>query len=208
MGASIILALQQGVAIGAHPGFADRVNFGRRERETTASEVRELILTQTRSLQVIAQAHRAVLRHVKPHGALYNQAAHDPVLAGAVVDAVSELDAGLVLFAPASSLLLAMAKEKGLSVASEVFADRTYQSDGSLTPRSRPDALIVNESEAVSRVVRLVREGSVRAIDGTELGLQSDTVCVHGDGVHAIALMRALRHALAEAGIAVRPIHS
>jgi UPF0271 protein len=208
MRTSVLLALQHGVALGAHPGFVDREHFGRREQKTAPGEVRELVLSQTRSLQKIAQAHQAVLQHVKPHGALYNQAARDPVLAGAVVDAVAELDAGLVLFAPAASQLLAAALKKGLPVASEVFADRTYQRDGSLTPRTRPDALIVDEHDAVMRVLGLVREGRVRAVDGTELALRADTICVHGDGAHALPLVQALRRALAQAGIAVRPTHS
>ena len=204
MGASVALALRHGVAIGAHPGFADREHFGRRELRVTVGEVHELVLTQTRRLQAIARAQHAVLRHLKPHGALYNQAARDPVLAGAVVDAVVELGAGLVLFAPAGSVLLAAAGQKGLPVASEVFADRTYQPDGSLTSRTRPEALIVDERVAVAQVLRLVREGKVRSIEGTEVALTADTVCVHGDGPHALGLVRALRRELARAGIAVR----
>jgi 5-oxoprolinase (ATP-hydrolysing) subunit A len=203
MRASVELALRHGVGIGAHPGYADREHFGRRERAVTASEVRGLVLAQTRALQVIAHAQHAVLGHVKPHGALYNQAARDPVLAGAVVDAVAELDAGLVLFAPAGSVLLTAALEKGLPVASEVFADRSYQPDGSLTPRTRPEALIMDERAAVAQVLRLVREGKVRAVDGTEVALSADTVCVHGDGPHALALVRALRRELELAGIAL-----
>lgn len=203
MRASVALALRYGVDMGAHPGFADREHFGRRERMITAGEVRELVLTQTRRLQTVAHAQQAVLRHVKAHGALYNQAARDPVLAGALVDAVIELGSGLVLFAPAGSVLLATARQRGLSVASEVFADRTYQPDGSLTPRARPDSLIAEEGAAVTQVLRLVREGRVRARDGTELALTADTVCVHGDGPQAIAFVRALRRELARAGIAV-----
>ncbi len=202
MRASVALALRYGVDMGAHPGFADREHFGRRERMVTAGEVRELVLTQTRRLQTVAHAQQAVLRHVKPHGALYNQAARDPVLAGALVDAVIELGSGLVLFALAGSVLLATARQRGLSVASEVFA-RTYQPDGSLTPRARPDSLIAEEGAAVTQVLRLVCEGRVRARDGTELALIADTVCVHGDGPQAIAFVRALRRELARAGIAV-----
>ena len=204
MRASVQLAVRHGVAIGAHPGFADREHFGRREHNVTPTEVRELILSQTQSLQVITRAQHAVLRHVKPHGALYNQAARDALLAAAIVDALTELDPGLVLFAPAGSVLWAAALEKGLPVASEVFADRTYQTDGSLTPRTQPDALIADERTAVAQVLRLIRDRTVRSVDGTELALQADTVCVHGDGAHAIDLVRALRRGLARAGITVQ----
>jgi UPF0271 protein len=204
MRASVRLALRHRVAIGAHPGYLDREHFGRLERAVTPREVYDLVFTQTRVLQSIADTVSATVRHVKPHGALYNQAARDGTLARAVVDAVREL--GLILLAPAASELLAAAMETGLSVASEVFADRTYQPDGSLTPRSEPDALIAEESVAVTQVLRLVQEGKVRASDGTEIALKADTVCVHGDGPRALDLVRALRRELGRAGVSVRAL--
>ncbi len=207
MRASVELAARHGVAIGAHPGFIDREHFGRRELKVGAGEVRELVLSQTRRLEAVARGVNTVLSHVKPHGALYNQVARDSTLAGAVVDAVLELGVALVLFAPAGSVLLARARAAGLKVASEVFADRTYQADGSLTPRSRADALITDEEVAVAQVLRMVRESKVRSVQGSDLTLAADTVCVHGDGPHAIALVRALRCELARAGIAVRAPH-
>jgi UPF0271 protein len=208
MRASVRLALQHGVALGAHPGFADRLNFGRCEYPVTAEEVRRLILTQTRALEEMACEQRASLQHVKLHGALYNQAARDLVLAGAVVEAMKELGGGLVLFAPAGSILLSTARERGLRTASEVFADRTYQADGSLTSRSRPDALITNEQVAVAQVQRMVREGKVRSTDGTDVTVQADTICVHGDGDHAIALVRAIRQEFTLTGVNLRGLQS
>jgi len=202
MRASLELALRHGVAIGSHPGYLDREHFGRREQTVTAGEVYELVLRQTRLLQSIGNPLHAVVRHVKPHGALYNQAARDRALARGVVDAVSELR--LVLFAPAGSALLAVARERGLPAASEVFADRTYQSDGSLTPRTRPDALLTEPDAVVAQVLRLVRDGKARSTEGRDLPLKADTVCVHGDGPHALELVRALRRELDWAGVAVK----
>jgi 5-oxoprolinase (ATP-hydrolysing) subunit A len=205
--ASVDLALRHGVAVGAHPGFVDPEHFGRREMIVGAAEVRELVLNQVRRLQEIACARNADVLHLKPHGALYNQAARDPILADAVVEAAIELDPDLVLFAPAGSVLLAVAHQQGLQVASEVFADRTYQADGSLTPRTRSDALIADEQVAVAQVLRLLREGQVRSIEGTDVAMKADTVCVHGDGPHAVEFVRALRRELARAGVEVKPPH-
>lgn len=201
---SVMLALRHGVHIGAHPGFLDREHFGRREQPVTPAEAFELVVTQSQALRAIARAQGGTLRHVKPHGALYNQAAREPKLAEAVVDAVLALGPGVGLFALAGSVLVTVARAKGLPAASEVFADRTYRADGSLTSRSRSDALITAPAAAVAQVLRLVREGKVRAVDGPEVALEAETVCVHGDGPHALALVKALREGLAQAGVAVR----
>lgn len=207
MRAAIALAKKHGVALGAHPGLADRENFGRIERTMLPAEVFQLVLTQTRTLQRLAGEAGARVTHVKPHGALYNLAARDPRLAEAVARAVREADPRLVLFGLAGSGSLAAARATGLAVASEVFADRTYQADGALTPRGRPDALIHEEGLAVAQVLRIVREGKVRATDGTDVAITADTVCLHGDGPQAVAFARQLRAALAEAGIDVRSVH-
>jgi UPF0271 protein len=203
MRASVALANQYRVAIGAHPGYEDREHFGRRELKLSGWEVGDLVQCQTRRLLAITQELGVSLRHVKPHGALYNQAARDSVLAEAVIDAVVALDPQIILVAPAGSLLLSTARQRGVPALSEVFADRTYQADGFLTPRTRPDALIVEESAAVAQVIRFVREGKVRSVQGTDLSLEADTVCVHGDGLHALAFVRALRRELTAAGIRV-----
>lgn len=204
MRATVELALKQGVGIGAHPGLNDREHFGRREAPIALAEAHALVLAQIRALQLIVQPCGGRLVHVKPHGALYNMAARDVALARAVAEAVREADPRLVLFGLAGSQLLSVGRACDLRVASEVFADRTYQLDGSLTPRSRPDALIHDEDTAVAQVLRMVREGRVRATDGTDVPIRADTVCVHGDGPHAVAFARRLIQALRQLGIELR----
>lgn len=203
MRTTLALARKHGVAIGAHPGFADRENFGRIEKVTSQDEVYQLVLTQTQALQRLAREAGAKVAHVKPHGALYNMAARNSLLADAVAHAVYECDPRLVLFGLAGSALVRAAERCGLAVAQEVFADRTYQPDGSLTPRGQADALITDEAAAVAQVFGMVREGVVRATDGSEVAIRADTVCLHGDGGHAVAFARRLRRELAAAGVTV-----
>jgi len=200
MRATVALAREHAVGVGAHPGFADRANFGRTEHGLTACALHELITWQVQALRELGP-----VRHVKPHGALYNLAARDRGVAEVIVEAVYECDPALVLFGLAGSELVAAGRERGLRVASEVFADRSYQADGSLTPRTRADALIVDEAVAVAQVLRMVREGVVRATDGTEVVIEADTVCLHGDGAHAVAFARRLNAELRLAGIAIKP---
>ncbi len=202
MRATLALALRHGVAVGAHPGFADREHFGRRELAISPAHAAELVFTQVQTLQEIAVSMQAEVRHVKLHGALYNLVSRDEALAQAVVEAVWCTEWKPILFALAGSALERVARRKpGLRVAAEVFADRTYQRDGSLTPRSRPDALIHDEAQAVAQVLRMIRDGVVRATDGTDVPIRADTVCVHGDGPHAVAFARRLRGELRAAGI-------
>ncbi|SDR65641.1 5-oxoprolinase subunit PxpA [Opitutus sp. GAS368] len=204
MRATVARAKKHGVAIGAHPGFADRTNFGRRELVVTPAGVHGLVHDQVLQLQLIARGAGARLVHVKAHGALYNMAAREAALARAVVDAVYEVDPRLILFGLAGSQLIAVAEACGLPVASEVFADRTYQADGSLTPRTQANALITDEDAAVAQVLRMVREGKVRATDGTDVAITADTVCLHGDGAHPVEFARRLRRELATAGIEIK----
>lgn len=199
MQATVALALQHGVALGAHPGFADREHFGRRELPLSLGEVRTLATEQIETLRALGP-----LRHVKAHGALYNMAARDTAIADTLADVVLAIDPALVLFALAGSALVRAGRARGLRVAQEVFADRTYQRDGSLTPRSQSDALIHDVDTSVAQVLRMVREGVVRATDGTDVPIRADTVCLHGDGPHAVAFARHLRAALAVAGVEVR----
>jgi len=196
---TVALARQNGVGIGAHPGFADRNNFGRREIALPAHELRNLVMGQIARLQEIGP-----VRHVKPHGALYNLAAGDRVVADAVAEAVQTIDPSLILFGLAGSELVRAGRARELKVAEEVFADRTYQKDGSLTPRSEPDALIHDEETAVAQILRMVREGVVRAVDGTDVAITADTICLHGDGPHAVDFAWRLRRELALAGVEVR----
>lgn len=198
MRATVALARRHGVAIGAHPGFADREHFGRRELALSGAEVRELVSGQIAALREIADDD---VRHVKPHGALYNLAARDAAVARVMAEAVREAGADLVLFALAGSQLARAGRTAGLRVAEEVFADRTYQADGSLTPRARPDGLVTDVAAAVAQVLRMLREGVVRATDGTDVAIRADTVCLHGDGVHAVAFAQRLNRELRAAGI-------
>ncbi|MSU23387.1 MAG: LamB/YcsF family protein [Opitutus sp.] len=205
--ATIALAQQHGVAIGAHPGFADRENFGRRELALSPAEVSELVLTQVQTMQEAVAGFGAGLNHVKLHGALYNMAARDEALANAVAEAIRVTNKNPMLFVLAGSKLAQVARANAnFLVVSEVFADRTYQRDGSLTPRSRPDALITDENAAVAQVLRMVRDGEVRATDGTLVPIVADTVCLHGDGAHAVAFARRLRAELGAAGIEVKAV--
>jgi UPF0271 protein len=201
MAATVALARRHGTAIGAHPGFADRENFGRVERPVGPAEAARLVNEQIAALARFAGAD---LRHVKLHGALYNQVARDPALAAAVADGLAAEWPGLVVLALAGSEFVRAARRRGLTVAEEVFADRTYRADGSLTPRSRTDALIHDEETAVAQVRRMVREGRVRSVDGGDATVRADTVCVHGDGARAAAFAARLRVALAECGVTVK----
>jgi UPF0271 protein len=206
MRAAIAAALAAGVAVGAHPSTEDRAGFGRTVQPLAAAAARELVLTQVSALQQIAGVLGARVVHVKPHGALYNLAARDPAVAAAVAAAVQELDPRLILFGLAGGELIRAGIARGLAVAEEVFADRTYQADGSLTPRSQSDALIADEAAAAAQVLSMVRRGTVRATDGTWVPLRADTVCLHGDGLHAVAWARRLRRELESAGIALAAV--
>ncbi len=204
MRTTVELAQRYGVAIGAHPGFEDWANFGRYEQAVTPAEAAALVTRQIRRLRDIAREADAEMRHVKLHGALYHMASRDRLLAGAVVDAIRAAAKHPVIYALAGSELEKAARACGdVLVVPEVFADRTYQRDGSLTPRGRLDALIDDEGTAVAQVLRMVKEGLVRATDGTDVPITPGTICVHGDGPHAVTFARRLRRELMAAGIRV-----
>jgi UPF0271 protein len=204
MRATIALALKHGVAIGAHPGFADRENFGRRELDVTPPQVAELVLKQVRRFQEIAAGCGAQMHHVKLHGALYNMVSRDRQLAEAVVQALRVAADNPILYALAGSELERVARARpDFIVKSEVFSDRTYQPDGSLTPRSRANALIHDEAVAVAQVLQMVREGQVTAKDGSRVPIRADTICLHGDGAHPVAFAQRLRRELAAVGVEI-----
>lgn len=200
---TVKMAKAHGVRIGAHPGFPDLHGFGRREMKMSAEEIYNLTIYQIGALAAIAKACDTKVVHVKPHGALYNMAAKDKSIAEAVVDAVVAVDPALVLFGLAGSLLVKVGKEKGLQVVEEVFADRTYQPDGSLTPRSQTNAIIHDPDLAISRVIRMVREGKVEGVDGTDIEIKADTICIHGDEPRALDFAVKLNEALKVEGIEV-----
>ncbi|MDI3327072.1 MAG: 5-oxoprolinase subunit PxpA [Alicyclobacillaceae bacterium] len=198
-------ALERGVAVGAHPGLPDLVGFGRRSMDLTPGEAYDLTVYQIGALWAFVKAEGGNLRHVKPHGALYNMAATDFRLAEAIARAVYDVDPRLILFALSGSELARAGERMGLRVAHEVFADRTYQSDGTLTPRRSAGALIEDPVLASRQVLRMIREGKVRSVDGTEVPIRADTVCLHGDSPRAAEFAREIRRELELAGVSVRP---
>ena len=206
MRATVRFAADHGVAIGAHPGFADRAGFGRRELSATSQEIENLVTSQLELLRDVARNEQAIITHVKPHGALYNLAARDASVADAVARAVVRIDSNLILFGLSGSKLVAAGRAAGLNVACEVFADRAYAFDGSLVPRRDPGAVIDDAGVVVQRAVRLVVDGNVLAESGETLHLVADTICVHGDTRGAPELVRQLRAGLREAGVTVRSI--
>lgn len=197
---TVALCLKYGVSIGAHPSFPDRENFGRREMKLPLGEVYHLIINQIIALEKILLEAGAALRHVKPHGALYNMAAKDASLAAAIAQAVKDFNPNLVLFGLCNSHLIWEGEGIGLKTAREAFADRTYQEDGSLTPRSIPGSLIEDPDQAVAQVLEIVGEGRVATISGKKISIAADTICLHGDGANAVAIAKAIHEALAANG--------
>jgi UPF0271 protein len=203
---TVQLARDAGVAIGAHPGFPDLGGFGRREMRASPREVEDMVVYQIGALMAIARAEGARVAHVKAHGALYNMAVRDGALADAIARGVASVDPGLLLFGLPGSELLRAGRDAGLAVVAEGFADRAYQADGSLVPRTASGAVVDDVDEVVRRSMRLVREGRVASIDGGDLAMPVQTLCVHGDTPGAAALARQLRAGLESRGVAVRPV--
>jgi len=203
---TVKMAKERGVGIGAHPGLPDLVGFGRRLMDVSPLEAKNDILYQVGSLYAFARAEGTQLQHVKPHGALYNIAAQNEELGRAIAEAVREFDRDLILVGLAGSRLLGLAQKMGLKVASETFADRAYNSDGSLVSRRLPGALITDQKAAVSRAIQMVMEGRVISVDGEPVEVKVDTICLHGDNPEALQLARTLRERLEEAGVSVVPM--
>src|SRR5215510_11441045 len=203
---TVRLARDHGVAVGAHPGFPDLVGFGRREMRISPMEVEDLVLYQIGALAAVARSEGLRLAHVKPHGALYNMAVKDRSLADAIARAVASFDRSLILFGLPNSDLARAGQSAGLQVALEGFADRAYEPDGTLTPRSRAGAVIHDVETVVQRAVRMVTEGVVIASDGSELTMRVDTICTHGDTPGAQSLTRALRKGLERSGVKVAAV--
>jgi UPF0271 protein len=200
------MAIEKGVAVGAHPSLPDLQGFGRRRMSVYAEEVYDMVLYQIGALAGFAQACGGRLAHVKPHGALYNMAAKEGLLAQAIARAVKDFDPRLVLFGLAGSELVRAGEQAGLKTASEVFSDRTYQSDGSLTPRSQPGAIIHDVEAAIAQVRRMIEEGKVKSIGGADVVVRVDTLCIHGDEPNAVQFARRIRQALDADGVRVAAI--
>ena len=197
-------ALRHGVAIGAHPGLPDLVGFGRRDLAISAEEAFDMTVYQLGALSAIAKAEGGRLHHLKPHGALYNMAATNAALAEAIAEAVYKVQPELTLYGLAGSELTKAGEKLGLKTAHEVFADRTYQANGTLTPRRQPDALITDANTAIAQVLRMVQVGQARTPQGHDVALRADTVCLHGDGAHALEFAQRLSAALGAAGVTLQ----
>jgi UPF0271 protein len=200
---AVALAIEHGVAIGAHPSFPDREHFGRQEMQLGAGALHECIVEQIQALARVAATAGARLRHVKPHGALYNMAARDEAVARTVVEALRSVDPALLLFGLCGSLLVTVAERLGMRAVGEAFADRAYRPDGSLQPRSEPGSVIDNEAVVVARAVEMADNWTVTAVDGSRIAIDVETICLHGDTPGAADLARRIRNAFAQSGITV-----
>ena len=200
---TVKLAIANGVRIGAHPGLPDLIGFGRREMDITAQEAYDMVVYQIGALQAFLDIQKEKMQHVKPHGALYQMASKDKKIAQAIAQAVYDVSPSLVLFALADSELSRAGEELGLVTAHEVFADRTYQSDGMLTSRSQDDAMITDQELSAEQVIKMVKEGKVLSQQNTEVSLQADTICIHGDGDNAVAFAKYLTESLKQNNIEI-----
>lgn len=200
-------ALAHGVALGAHPGLPDLVGFGRRRMDITPEAAYDMVVVQVGALAGVAASQGARLNHVKAHGALYNMASANKDLARAIAQAVFDVDPGLILYALAGSVQVQAARDIGLPVAQEVFADRSYQADGSLTARTLAGAMITDPQIALQQILTMVRQGKVVSAQGTDVAVQADTLCIHGDQPGAVVFARAIRQALEQEGVVVRTVN-
>ncbi|WP_251548714.1 LamB/YcsF family protein [Neobacillus muris] len=203
---TVRLALENGVGIGVHPGLQDLIGFGRRNMDISPQEAYDIVVYQIGALSAFVKAEGGKIQHVKAHGALYNMAAKNRELSEAIAHAVYKVDPELILFGLANSELIKAGEKAGLRTASEVFADRTYQQDGSLTSRRQPDSMITNDDDATGQVVRMVNERKVMTRQGADIEILAETVCIHGDGPHALTFAQKIRKTLEESGISVRSI--
>lgn len=203
---TVALAKENGVCIGAHPGFPDLVGFGRRNMSVSPSEAKALVQYQIGALDAFCKAAGVKLCHVKPHGALYNMAGKDEILAQAVCEGIFEYDSNLILLGLSGSIMIEAGKKIGLRTANEVFADRAYEDDGSLVARSKPGAVITDENLAVSRVVEMVKNGRVTSITGNEIEIKADSICLHGDGVKAVEFAKRIKEELLKNDVEIVPL--
>ena len=199
-------AIAKNVAVGAHPSFPDLQGFGRREMNLSATEIFDVVLYQVAVLKGICEASGGKLHHVKPHGALYNQAAKNKSTAKAIAEAVRAIDANLIFYGLSNSFLISEAESLGLKTASEVFADRTYQADGTLTPRVQPNALIETVEQSIAQVLQMIKLQTVTAANGATISIKPETVCIHGDGANALEFAAIIRQALIDNDIKMQSI--
>ena len=206
MNQTVNLAKENHVSIGAHPGLPDLKGFGRRKMDISPTEVYNLIVYQLGALEGFCKVHQTRINHVKPHGALYNMGAKNKAIAKAIAKAVYDFDSTIVLVGLSNSLLISEAKAIGLKTASEVFADRRYEDNGQLVSRKEPDAVITDSDEALKQVLKMVTENKVISRNGKEIDLETDTICVHGDGKHALEFVEQIRKKLTKEGIDIQSL--
>ncbi|WP_178841256.1 LamB/YcsF family protein [uncultured Treponema sp.] len=205
---TVKMAKEAGVAVGAHPGYPDLVGFGRRNLNVQPAELKAMVQYQIGALKAFCQAEKIGLQHVKPHGAMYNMAAKDEKLALAIAEGIAEIDPSLILLGLSGSEMLKAAEKLGLKAKKEVFADRAYEEDGTLVARTKPGAMILNEDEAIERVLGMIKFGKVKAVTGREIGIEADSVCVHGDSPKALEFVKKINAALSGEGICVAAMGS
>lgn len=203
---TVRLAKENGVAVGAHPGYPDLLGFGRRYMKLSSEEARNYILYQIGALYAFTRAEGVELQHVKPHGALYNALVKEEELARAVIEGIADFDKNLIFVTLSGSKPAEIAEEMGVRVAHEVFADRAYNPDGTLVPRSRPGAVIHDKEEIAERVISMVKDGGVKAINGEWVELKVDTICVHGDNPKAVEIAKHVREVLEREGVKIVPM--
>ncbi|MBI5972640.1 5-oxoprolinase subunit PxpA [Staphylococcus caledonicus] len=206
MNETVKLAKEHGVGIGAHPGLPDLKGFGRRNMDIAPDEIYNLVVYQLGALNGFCKIHGTRINHVKPHGALYQMGARDKTIARAIAQAVYDFDPELIFVGLSNTLLISEAQAIGLKVASEVFADRRYEDDGQLISRKEKDASITNTEEALNQVIKMVTENKVVSKNGKEIDLQADTICVHGDGAHALEFVTQIRKKLTKEGIDIQSL--
>ncbi|UUZ80276.1 LamB/YcsF family protein [Paenibacillus sp. P26] len=205
---TVKLAMEHGIAVGAHPGPPDLIGFGRRNMDVSPQEVYDMTVYQIGALDAFVRSEGGTMQHVKPHGALYNMAAQNAGLADAIAESVYKVNPELVLFGLSGSELIRAGRRIGLRTASEVFADRTYQQDGDPDSPAAPDALIHDPELAAGRIIRMVKEGTVRSQQGIDVPIAADTICIHGDGEHALPFARRIKQPLIDEGVAVQPVRN
>ncbi len=203
---TVALALKHGVKLGAHPGLPDLAGFGRRVMAVTPEQVYDMVVVQVGALAAVARTQGAALHHVKVHGALYNMAARDVGLATAIAQAVADIDRSLILYALAGSIQVQAGRDAGLTVAQEVFADRSYQDDGSLTPRQQAGAMITDAGQSVQQVMQMIEQGTVTSLSGKTVPLSADTLCLHGDQAGAAEFAQRLHQAFEQSGVRVQAV--
>ena len=201
---TVELCKKYNVAVGAHPSYPDRENFGRTDMLLHPGEIYEMIVKQINVLEKIADERDVPVHHVKPHGALYNMTARDKMLAPFVALAILDTDSKYILYGLSGSYLIKEGKNLGVKTASEVFADRTYKDDGMLSPRNKPGALIEDTQKAVAQVLQMVKEGTVTSVAGKKIPIVAETICLHGDGKHVVEFARAIHSALRQEGIQIK----